>query len=1223
MKRLFIVLIPLLTFAFIAKYSVVQAAPSAPSGVITVTSNASSGAGTLRQAIIDAAPGDIIRFDGDHTIILSSELPDIDFELTIDGEDNNIVIRGNATTRSGFEMQNGANVTLRNLIFENGSPGSSSVGGGAIDAFMSDPVNGDFQGKLLIEGCTFRNNSSQSSASNGAWDGGAIYAKGAQITIRDSHFEDNVAGNNTLDNEGGAIYLRGGHLVIERTTFEDNDADLGGAIWINGDGAFLPSYLEITDSTFIFNSSRLTMTNDFSSEGGGAIYIGTGTRDVRIRNSLFDQNTTEARGGAIRILRGTVASQAIIENTTFHDNHAKDRGGALYLDNTLLNNVTIVDNTTARQAGGVYASRNSIVRNSIIANNAQDADGIGFPDGPDDDCAMFSAAFENTLIETIPSTLRPCLIGSSAGNLPGVDPQMASFSPQNNGGETNTIALNAGSPALGAGNLETCSAVDQRGYIRTGSTCDIGAYEDAPIARCATWDGVTQRTSTTGQALWLALAANTGNDIKIAGVCEGVTNVGNVIGGAADDLVAAHIDQSITLEGGHRAFDWNMEPDYYANPTVIDAQGVGRAVLIMPSQTVELRHLTIQNGVVLTSTSNVDGSGGGVYAGDGSTVTLEHVTVRDSVANTGGGIYAQQSADLSISNTTVRNNYALNRGGGINLKSSSTADIANSTFHDNIGGAGGGGIYLTGGSGLLTLENSTLSGNTGARGAGLRLDFNSSATVNNVTIANNKASNAALEAGISAGGVLTMSNSLVAGNTGGTGDCAVLSGGVATISFSLIEDGSCGIINNVNGNVIDTPEYYVLAPVVDDYDEYTGFSSEQPVPTWTHELPNTSVARNKGSTVTCTTHDQRDYVRTDGACDLGAFEHEGKALGAPAVLYTFIDGTTGGTDTAGIANGQGRELRRVINLANLHPDVNIIRTYAADISAPSSTSNLALDSALGDLIITSPVHIDFVFGTAATCPTGTEPADLMVLAGGVTIEFAAGSDGSSLSGLIHTGGDPAILVNGANDIDIRCNEISASDGHGVQVSNGQRVTIQQNEIFNNTLLGIKLGTGAGVTENDGASDSDGGSNGRLNFPEISGANLSGTVSGQLQTQPGTYTIDVYQNITCDASGNGEGETWLGSFATTINSGNFGFSGSVAAPVDGSHLSATATDSSGNTSEFGDCFEVGTVPTAAGMSEQLAVNSEQWIVLLVLWSVVGGLSSLVLWRRKKSARQEKF
>jgi hypothetical protein len=45
-----------------------------------------------------------------------------------------------------------------------------------------------------------------------------------------------------------------------------------------------------------------------------------------------------------------------------------------------------------------------------------------------------------------------------------------------NGGNTLTHALQAGSPAINAGDNVGCPAKDQRGYLREAN-CDMGAYE--------------------------------------------------------------------------------------------------------------------------------------------------------------------------------------------------------------------------------------------------------------------------------------------------------------------------------------------------------------------------------------------------------------------------------------------------------------------------------------------------------------------------------------------------------------------------------------------------------------------------------------------------------------------------------------------------------------------------------------------------------------------------
>jgi len=57
-----------------------------------------------------------------------------------------------------------------------------------------------------------------------------------------------------------------------------------------------------------------------------------------------------------------------------------------------------------------------------------------------------------------------------------------------------------------------------------------------------------------------------------------------------------------------------------------------------------------------------------------------------------------------------------------------------------------------------------------------------------------------------------------------------------------------------------------------------------------------------------------------------------------------------------------------------------------------------------------------------------------------------------------------------------------------------------------------------------------------NFPVLTGASTLGgstTIHGSLNSTPGqSFTIEFFSNATCDSSGNGEGETFIG--ATTAD-----------------------------------------------------------------------------------------
>lgn len=152
-------------------------------------------------------------------------------------------------------------------------------------------------------------------------------------------------------------------------------------------------------------------------------------------------------------------------------------------------------------------------------------------------------------------------------------------------------------------------------------------------------------------------------------------------------------------------------------------------------------------------------------------------------------------------------------------------------------------------------------------------------------------------------------------------------------------------------------------------------------------------------------------------------------------------------------------------------------------------------------------------------------------------------------------------------------------------STRRRVSILGNSIYANGSAGIQLGF-TSPRPND-TNDVDSGPNDGQNYPVVTAA-LAGagtTISGTLNSTPSTanYRIELFSNTSCEASGYGEGATFLGATTlTTDASGNGAFSTTVAATLSaGSPVTATATDPLGNTSEFSQCLAVGVGGSSAG------------------------------------------
>jgi len=194
---------------------------------------------------------------------------------------------------------------------------------------------------------------------------------------------------------------------------------------------------------------------------------------------------------------------------------------------------------------------------------------------------------------------------------------------------------------------------------------------------------------------------------------------------------------------------------------------------------------------------------------------------------------------------------------------------------------------------------------------------------------------------------------------------------------------------------------------------------------------------------------------------------------------------------------------------------------------------------------------------------GTDETETVDLGnGGSGIEIGIVDDNQV--GALSTGAGNAILHNGGNGISV----IGLCSG----------ISILSNRINSNAGLGIDLDAD-GTTSND-PGDGDTGANGRQNFPVLDSA-VSRSVTrvfGSLNSSPNTaYVLQFFSNPFCDASGNGEGANLVGTDTVmTDGSGNVTFSAyfSIGIPA-GSVISATATDPTGNTSEFSECAVVTT------------------------------------------------
>lgn len=178
-------------------------------------------------------------------------------------------------------------------------------------------------------------------------------------------------------------------------------------------------------------------------------------------------------------------------------------------------------------------------------------------------------------------------------------------------------------------------------------------------------------------------------------------------------------------------------------------------------------------------------------------------------------------------------------------------------------------------------------------------------------------------------------------------------------------------------------------------------------------------------------------------------------------------------------------------------------------------------------------------------------------------------------------GEDGIVVgpHGGADGRILHNTVAHNFGAGVNVPTccptqySGPVTVTDNAIFDNGELGIDLGV-HGVTPND-PGDADTGPNGLQNFPILYMAIPAGSnvlVRGFVDSpDPSTIDVELFGNDAADPSGYGEGQRYVG---TVQPRSNGCFTVLIDAAAVGSHLTATATDGAGNTSEFSAAISIG-------------------------------------------------
>ncbi|HEX9004445.1 MAG TPA: right-handed parallel beta-helix repeat-containing protein, partial [Blastocatellia bacterium] len=375
-----------------------------------------------------------------------------------------------------------------------------------------------------------------------------------------------------------------------------------------------------------------------------------------------------------------------------------------------------------------------------------------------------------------------------------------------------------------------------------------------------------------------------------------------------------------------------------------------------------------------------------------------------------------------------------------------------------------------------------------------------------------------------------------------------------------------------------------------------------------------------------------------GARNLISGNNSGVELGMAATTDNLVQGNFIGTDVNGTAD-LGNALSGVALGSAVGNTIGGPTTAARNIISGNNQHGVALFTGANNNIVRNNFIGVTVTGTAALGNNGsgvaifdslTNTISENVISGngddGVHLENTApGATANNIISGNFIGTDATTtlsLPNADNGVVIAAmpgnlignlipgagNVIANNGSDGVEVGGSTAIgnQIAGNAINGNGGRGVELQDAApdgSVTPND-TGDGDTGANNLQNFPLLTSvttsgglSNFSGTLNSTANT---TFRIEFFANALCDATGNGEGQFFIGFVnVNTDAGGNASFNTTLPSLPTlnaGGVVTATATDAAGNTSEFSPCqcnFVID--PTEAGIAAQGVIGNTVTVV----------------------------
>ncbi len=289
----------------------------------------------------------------------------------------------------------------------------------------------------------------------------------------------------------------------------------------------------------------------------------------------------------------------------------------------------------------------------------------------------------------------------------------------------------------------------------------------------------------------------------------------------------------------------------------------GPGAILGASSTVTIINSSITNNIAESAGNLINTAQGGGFVNTAIMNISFSVIDGNQALQVGGGI---STGNMTIQNSTFSNNKARYDTGG--LDNDGTMSIDGSTFAANVSGFGcatpaecnnalAGGILNTA-NGIMTVNNSTISGNSCVASSGGILNAQGSLTITSSTITLNTCNFAG---GLGVSDTTSIKNTIIANNTAPLGgpDCAATAAHLTSQGHNLIRSLSgCLMAGDTASNITG------VDPKLSAFQNNGGS-------TFTHALHFDSPAIDAG--LACPATDQVGTARPQGPqCDIGALE---------------------------------------------------------------------------------------------------------------------------------------------------------------------------------------------------------------------------------------------------------------------------------------------------------------------------------------------------------------